>query len=81
MTDKKKRPDPEAVAAKDEGAKDTSNASADSSTSERPLYLPLTWNDEPKPVADLTHRCAVIVALLDVALLALLAVLVWEVLR
>lgn len=80
MTDEKKRPDPEAVAAKDEGANDIPNAS-DSNTDRPAGYWPALWRAEPKHPADLAKRCAVFVALLDVALLALLAAVVLEVLR
>ena len=80
MTDKKKRPDPESLAAEDKGANDIPNA-LDSTTTRPAGYWPALWRGEPKHAADLAKRCALFVALLDVALLALLALIVAEAVR
>lgn len=62
-------------------ATESAHTAQNSSTTERPLYLPLTWNNKPRHPANLAKRYAVIVALLDVALLGLIALIVLEVVR
>lgn len=62
-------------------ATESAHTAQNSSTTRPAGYWPALWRAEPKHPADLAKRCAVFVALLDVALLALLALIVAEAVR